>query len=189
MELDTSPTSRLNKNENHENKTETGLFSSENCRICLSQNSEKLINLCECKEGTKNVHESCLIQWIYEKYSTLESVSCEYCKKPFRIRILKKYSCERNYSDLEEYQIYRKGLKAAVVLFLVTILWPIATIYFTNHDNSIDFTSIFFISLIPVTCAFAFFLLCLFKLFITISTHYQLLEKQADCKELDYPNL
>lgn len=184
MEQDSSPKSRLNKKENFENKTKTCLFSSETCRICLSQNSEKLINLCECNKDTKYVHESCLIQWLYEKYSSLESVSCEYCKKPFRIKIVKNYSCERNYSDLEEYQIYRKGLKVAIILLFVMILWPIATFYFTYHDKRVDFTMLFLLSLIPLTSAFAFLMLCLFKLYVTISVHYQLPNEEKYYNEL-----
>ncbi|OMJ96051.1 hypothetical protein SteCoe_433 [Stentor coeruleus] len=192
MEFDTSPILRLNNAESFDNKTQGSLFSSENCRICLNQNPEKLINLCECKGDTKHVHESCLIQWLYEKYSTLENIPCEYCKKEFRIRIVNKYSCEKNYSDLEEYQIYRKGIKAAVILLFVTILWPIATFYFGDHDKYTDFSASFFLSLIPVSCAFAFLMLCLFKIFITINTHYQLpdkdKDKEKDYDEFDYPN-
>lgn len=187
MEHDTDPSSRLNKQENFENKTLTSLFSSETCRICLSQNSDKLINLCECNNETKHVHESCLIQWLYEKYSTLEMVSCEYCKSPFRIKVVKKYSCDKNYSDLGEYQIYRKGLKIAFVLFFVMTLWPIATFYFTLHDKRVNFSVLFPLSLIPAICAFVFLMFCLFKLFVSISVHYQLPDKEIENNE-SYPN-
>lgn len=86
--MEYSPSSVLN-----DNKDLTSSIGGSNCRICLDNGMNPLMQPCKCIGTTKFVHEICLKEWIITKYTNIDGAQCEICQYKYTIIVEQTSKC------------------------------------------------------------------------------------------------